>query len=175
MIGEHVLGRRLRFRRSCGGRRISPLAAQYQCQLPSPLIITSLLANHEAPRGTPARNQQRRHVSSCLAKPIQSAKTVHRARGPHDCCEHHDLLKVTQKSPPPSKDMARRRARSTHTRGTRTNAQAKSAPRKRPGRRELSHIQCHRVRGRPTGRGLEGTQRPAAPYTKHQWLQLRAF
>ena len=43
MINENILGRRFRFRRSCGGHRISPLASQYQCPRQSLLISTSRL------------------------------------------------------------------------------------------------------------------------------------
>ena len=51
MINESILGRRFRFRRSCGGHRISPLAPQYQCPRQALLIITTGQAKAATTKG----------------------------------------------------------------------------------------------------------------------------
>src|SRR4029434_2597490 len=47
LINENILGKCFRFRPSCAGPRISPLAAQYECPRPSLLIMALVPKTHK--------------------------------------------------------------------------------------------------------------------------------
>ena len=166
MINENVLGRRFRFRRSCGGHRISPLASQYQCPRPSLSIITSRLAYTTGTRrrlrtlagisptstGTdattlsePAHDILFRHTmqnqSVCPNRSKKGPFAGHEA--PYDCLEHSDLLKVPRGRP----HWLRQRTVTHHEDGTNHICRA-TAP------------TCARSEGACNGRGLVRIRRP---------------